>query len=292
MTPPQTGAFLNPVGYIPHVVKFAVNIEEQEETLFVQDVPGGGKGIVAARSIRRGEFLFSEPPLFTLPPSPTNSNVLGALSKCTRDEQRQYFSLANSYRMRLLPALAIWETNFLLLGNGNNPKTIPQPAQDLAGIFLLASRFNSSCIPNISKSWDELRNVMVFRTLQDIQKGEELCFNYCDVLATQEERKRILLDEFGFECTCIACLQEGEEAVESDKRRTSILRLFDEVGRCGNEPTLGIRKVSLTNAYFVLLHAEGEIMLRSNSPYECSRRSRSYTTKRLSVTTHSSSVYR
>ena len=245
-TPPQTGAFSNYVGYVPHVVKFAVNIEEQEETFFVQDVPDKGKGIVAARSIRRGEFLFSEPPLFTLTPSPTNSTILGALSKCTREEQRQYFALANSYRKQLLPALAIWETNFLLLGNGNSPKTIPQPAQDLAGIFLLASRFNSSCIPNVSKSWDEIRNVMVFRTLRDIREGEELCFNYCDVLATQEERKRTLSDEFGFECTCPACLLEGERVVESDRRRTSILRLFEEVGRCGNEPTLGIRKVSMT----------------------------------------------
>lgn len=245
MTSAHTGAFVNPVGYVPHVVKFAVSVEEQEETFFVQEVSGKGKGVVAARPIKRGEFLFSEPPLFTLPPSPTNSTILGALSKCTRDEQRQYFALANSYRGRLLPALAIWETNFLLLGNGNNPKPPPQqPAQELAGIFLLASRINSSCIPNVSKSWDEIRNVMVFRTLRDIQEGEELCFNYCDVLASQEERKRTLQVEFGFECTCPACVLEGEAAAESDRRRTSVLRLFDEVGLCGKEPTLGIRKVS------------------------------------------------
>ena len=253
----QTGAFSSPVGYFPHVVKFAVNIEEQDETFFVQDIPGRGKGIVAARSVKRGEFLFSEPPLFTLPPSPTNSNILGALAKCTREEQRQYFALANSYRKQLLPALAIWETNFLLLGNGNNAKTLPQqPAQDLAGIFLLASRFNSSCIPNVSKAWDELRNVMVFRTLRDIAEGEELCFNYCDVLETQQERKRVLSSEFGFECACPACCLQGEEAVESDRRRISILRLFDEVGRCGNEPTLGIRKVCIMNLLLLCSHTK------------------------------------
>ena len=226
-----------------YVVKFAVSIEEQEETFFIQDVCDRGKGIVATRAIKRGEFLFSEPPLFTLPPSPTNSTILGSLARCTRDEQRQYFSLSNSYRNRLLPALAIWETNFLLLGNGNNPKVVPAPGQELAGIFLTASRFNSSCTPNVSKAWDEIRNVMVFRTLRDIQEGEELCFNYCDVLATKDERKRILQDEFGFECNCSACLLEGDEAAESDRRRTAILRLFEEVGRCAREPTLGIRKV-------------------------------------------------
>lgn len=250
MTPSTTptGALTGTIMSLPHVVKFAASIEEQEETFFVHDVPGKGKGVVAARDIKKGEFLFSERPLFMLNPSPTNSMLLGALSKCTRDEQRQYFTLANSYRKHLLPALAIWETNFLLLGNGTHPKAIPQPAGELAGIFLLASRLNSSCTPNVSKSWDEIRNVMVFRTLRDIQDGEELCFNYCDVLATHDDRKQILSKEFGFECICDACRLEGEEAVESDRRRTSILRLFDEVGRCAREPTLGIRKVPITNS--------------------------------------------
>ena len=116
--PMHTGAFTNTMGYVPYTVKFAVNVEEQEETFYVGNVPNKGQGILASRAIRRGEFLFSEPPLFTLSPSPTNSIILGALSKCTRDQQRQYFALANSYRGRLLPALAIFETNFLLLGNG------------------------------------------------------------------------------------------------------------------------------------------------------------------------------
>lgn len=237
----QMGAFANPLGYVPHVVKFEVNLEDQAETFYVNDIQDKGKGVVAARPIKRGEFLFSESPLFTMSPSPTNSTILGALAKCTRDEQRQYFMLANSYRERLLPALAIFETNFLLLGNGTlhgEPKR-----QESAGIFLLASRFNSSCTPNVSKSWDELRNVMVFRTLCDVAEGEELCFNYCDVLATKGERKEFLLSEFGFDCICVACRQEGEDTLQSDKRRSTVARLFEEVGRCGNEPTLGMRKV-------------------------------------------------
>lgn len=246
----QAGAFANPLGYVPRVVKFEVNLEVQEETFHVQDIPNKGKGIVAARPIRRGEFLFSEPPLFTLSPSPANSMILGALAKCTREQQRQYFSLANSYRMKLLPALAIFETNFLLLGKSTLYADRKQ--KETAGIFLLASRFNSSCTPNVSKSWDELRNEMVFRTLRDVAEGEELCFNYCDVLATKGERRSVLSAEFGFDCICDACRLEGELALESDKRRSAISRLFEEVGGCRNEPTLGIRKVRLTNRCLAL----------------------------------------
>ncbi|KAI0694025.1 SET domain-containing protein [Cytidiella melzeri] len=217
--------------------------EENGETFHVQLVPHKGKGVVAARPIRRGELLFSEPPLFTLPPSPTNSTVLGALAKCTREEQCQFFSLANSYRTKLLPAIAIFETNFLLLGRGMLQADPKQ--QDVAGIFILGSRFNSSCTPNLSKTWDELRRVMVFRTLRDIEEGEELCFNYCDVLATREQRQTELSADFGFHCVCDACRLEGDDLAESDRRRSSIARLFDEVGRCGKEPTLGMRKINL-----------------------------------------------
>ncbi|KAI0346654.1 SET domain-containing protein [Trametopsis cervina] len=239
----RPGAFTNTLDYVPHVVKFEVNIEEQEETFHIQDVPNKGKGLVAARPIRRGEFLFSETPLFTLPPSPTNSMVLGALAKCTREQQCEYFTLANSYRKKLLPALAIFETNFLLLGRGLL-KADPQAAES-AGIFLQASRFNSSCTPNVNKIWDDLHGVMVFRTLRDVVEGEELCFNYCDVLATREQRTRELSTEFGFDCICEACCLEGEAALDSDRRRSSIARLFDEIGQCWKEPTLGIRKIQL-----------------------------------------------
>lgn len=239
----QGGAFIAYQGYTSQTVKFEVNVEEHEETFHVQQIPGKGKGIVAARPIRRGEYLFSEPPLFTLPTSPTNSSILGALTKCTREEQRQYFALANSYRTKFLPALAIFETNFLLLGRGSLEPDAKQ--QDVAGIFLLGSRFNSSCTPNVSKIWDELRHVMVFRTLRDVVEGEELCFNYCNVMATREQRQRELSMDFGFDCICDVCRLGDEEVAESDRRRSSIARLFEEVGCCGKEPTLGIRKVGL-----------------------------------------------
>ncbi|KAJ3531162.1 hypothetical protein NM688_g7611 [Phlebia brevispora] len=258
----QVGAFPNPVMFPQRIVKFAVDIEEHQEKFFVQDLPGKGKGIVAARAITKGEYLFSESPLFTLSPSPTNSTILGALTKCTREEQQQYFALANSYKSRLLPALAIFETNFLLLGNGTLQT---RKVQDSAGIFLLASRFNSSCTPNVSKSWDDIHNVMVFRTLRDVAEGEELCFNYCGVLGTKEERKRELLEDFGFECICSACQLEGEEALESDKRRSTIARLFDEVGQCGKEPTLGIRKIKLA---LKMLREEGLVHYEASFCYD------------------------
>jgi len=220
-----------------HSESSVTDIEETEEEAFcVQDVPFKGKGLVAVRSIKRGELLMAERPLLLLPTPLTNSAALVALSRCSRDEQRHFFSLSNSYKERLLPALGILESNALYLPSGGT-------GQEEAGMFLLASRFNSSCSPNVSKCWDPALRAMFFRTVRDVEEGEELCFNYCDVLGTREQRREDVVEERNFECRCEICELNEEQSKASDDRRSTIARLFDEVASCGKEPTLGMRKI-------------------------------------------------
>ncbi|KAI8974886.1 SET domain-containing protein [Trametes punicea] len=205
----------------------------------------GGVGLFATRGILKGSVVLSEAPIFTQPPPParTNSTIMSALSQCTRDEQRQYFNLANAYKAAregkraLLPALGIFETNALPCGKARGGRR--------AGIFLVAARLNHSCHPNIARSWDEDAQRMTFRALRDVAEGEELCMNYVDVLGTRAQRMEELRNAFGFECVCEACALKGEELAESDRRRAAIRRLFEEVAGCGSEPTLGLRKVKL-----------------------------------------------
>jgi len=218
------------------------DIEEAEEEAFsVENVPLKGKGLVATRPIQRGELLFAEAPLLTLSPQPTNTSILNALSKTPRDQQSQFFALSNSLKGRLLPALGIFETNVLYFTD-ELQAGVPQ---EKAGLFLLASRFNSSCTPNVGNAWDPLQQAMVFRTLRDVEEGEELCFNYCDVLGTRDQRRADIMKERRFLCRCSCCELEPEASKESDKRRSTVARLFEEVGQCGNEPALGMRKIKL-----------------------------------------------
>lgn len=222
-----------------HSASAVSNIEESAEEAFcVQEVPRKGKGLVAVRAIKRGELLLAENPLFTLPSSPSNSTILTALAGCSRDEQQQYFSLCNSHREDLLPAQGIFDSNALLIPSS-------EPDEQYEGLFLLASRFNSSCAPNVSKCWDPTLQAMLFRTLRDVEEDEELCFNYCDILGTRQQRRDQLLEERNFQCGCDVCELSEEQSKASDDRRTTISRLFEEVANCGKEPTLGMRKVSL-----------------------------------------------
>lgn len=212
---------------------------------YVSGVQDKGKGLVATQTLPRGAIFLEEQPLFIQDASCTNSTVLAALTGCSRDEQREYFALANAFKGgdspgKVLPALAIFYTNSFLCDDA------PQspPAKRRRGIFLNAARANHSCTPNAGRVWDAARQAMVFRTLQAVEAGEELCINYVDVLGSREERNANLCDHFGFECACEACALQGEELAKSDKRRTTIRRLYDEVSACLKEPTLGMRKVS------------------------------------------------
>ncbi|KAH9910841.1 uncharacterized protein B0H18DRAFT_1129420 [Fomitopsis serialis] len=209
---------------------------------YVSGVQDKDKGLVAIQPLPRGTVFLEERPLFTQDPGCTNSNVLSALAGCTRDEQREYFTLSNAYKSggKVLPALAIFQTNSFACDD--SPQTAP--SKQRRGIFLTASRINHSCTPNVGRIWDSGQQALVFRTLHPVQAGEELCMNYVDVLGTREERNAHLADYFGFQCACAVCALLGEELAQSDQRRATVRRLYDEVSMCLKEPTLGIRKAN------------------------------------------------
>ncbi|RPD54909.1 SET domain-containing protein [Lentinus tigrinus ALCF2SS1-7] len=218
----------------------------------------GGVGLFATRMISRGALILSEAPLFTLPSKRTNSTVMSALSQRTREEQRDFFALWNAFKAprkghpALLPALGIFETNALPCGSGAGSGKEESgwkvdPCGSREGVFLHASRLNHSCRPNVCRWWDAEMQEMRIRALCDIEQDEELVMSYVgiDILKARVERLTEIEEALGFVCTCEACMLEGEECLESDRKRAAVRRLFEEIGQCGKEPTLGMRKVKL-----------------------------------------------
>lgn len=209
----------------------------------MQDIPGKGKGFVATRPITRGELILAEEPLLSQSQPHSNATVLTALSSLSEADQRRYFSLVNAWIGIYPPPLGIFKTNALPCGENDASRGV---ASDRAAIFLTGSRFNSSCQPNVNNYWDESRGKITFWATRDIAEGEELCICYCDELKTRGDRWRRLESSFGFVCQCVACSKEGDALKASDERRASISRLYDEIGACGNNPSVGVRKVGIT----------------------------------------------
>ena len=257
--------------------------------------PTGGLGLFVTRPIPQGALVFTETPLLTQPLSPvrTNSTILNILAQRTREEQCAFFALFNAHKTErpgrpvLLPALGIFETNALPCGatlpptSGDATDTKGVGSKDAKagkadhggreGIFLRAARLNHSCRPNLWRTWDVSSQEMTFRALRDIAQGEELCMNYADVdiLGTREERATEIEAAFGFVCACDVCELKGKEGKDSDRRRADIKRLFEEIGTCGKEPTLGLRKVPIQpRVVFALLRQTDPLIFRSRSPYD------------------------
>ncbi|KAI0719680.1 SET domain-containing protein [Fomitopsis betulina] len=207
----------------------------------IQDIPDKGKGIIATRAILAGELILLEAPLFTLPSPYDNSDVLAELVKLTESEQRDFFSLSNCHRGRFPPPIGICRTNALPCGDQS---TLSGETAGRSGIFLLGSRFNSCCIPNVNNFWVDRQQKISFRALRDIEAGEELCICYTELFSSRAERQRKGKLAFGFNCMCTACTLPEIAQAASDERRDSIQRLSEEIALCGYSPSLGIRKVN------------------------------------------------
>lgn len=78
------------------------------------------------------------------------------------------------------------------------------------GVFPIASYFNHSCEPNVSKK--RIGREWEFRANRDLEVGEELCITYLGGdekdLGVGERRMR-LEGAWGFACACARCRREG-----------------------------------------------------------------------------------
>ncbi|TFK92493.1 SET domain-containing protein [Polyporus arcularius HHB13444] len=204
------------------------------DTPFVlRDISGKGKGLFATRPITRGERVLAEAPLITQRQPVSNATILLALARLSDTDQRRYFNLANASVGLLAPPLGMFKTNALPCGDHDQSRGL---AVDTAAIFPLGSRFNSSCEPNVNNYWNESLNQITFWAVRDIAEGEELCICYGTPLAKRADRRARLESSFRFVCNCVACAREGAALKESDDRRVSISRLYDEIATCGSNP--------------------------------------------------------
>ena len=78
-------------------------------------------------------------------------------------------------------------------------------------ILLTGSIFNHSCSPNIifGKS-DDVNPKMVFTTIRDIEKGEELCDSYVDIFSDYKIRTSNIKNRYGFVCMCDRCTRDNQ----------------------------------------------------------------------------------
>lgn len=145
--------------------------------------------------------------------------LLGLLEACSSNEQVQFWDLVDAQAADSggKTATGILLTNFHSGVSANEEEDGSQ-----GGLFLILSRFNHSCCPNVHHSWNDTEGARVVHALRDIEIGEELSCTYIELDNTHEERQAMLRHSYGFECFCEACSLSGQLRAHSDQRRSEL----------------------------------------------------------------------
>lgn len=90
--------------------------------------------------------------------------------------------------------ISIFQTNCMEMGSG-------------AAVFLNTSRFNHSCVPNATYTWNAGIGKETIHAMRDVKEGEEVTISYVD--GEHDKRLRAWeLRHYGFERGCEACGDE------------------------------------------------------------------------------------
>ncbi|KAH8774477.1 hypothetical protein F5883DRAFT_390965, partial [Diaporthe sp. PMI_573] len=193
----------------------------------LKTLPGRGIGVVATRLIPSGSIVLQEDATLTLPSPPaprTLESLLNLVSQyvdCSAEVRHSILSLHAYNRPKddndirsLLAAdngdcqLTEQQVNLILCLNSIlTTNNFDDTAPSACSLYLEASRFNHSCVPNCDygHTSDENRATITIRASREIQPDEEICVSY---LINHEPRDKRMAEtklSWGFECNCPAC---------------------------------------------------------------------------------------
>jgi hypothetical protein len=160
-------------------------------------------------------MILSEEPMFIIhkPHELINeSDILTAFGKLEPGAKHQILQLRNNAGA----PFTLW--NSML---AENSFALPRKTGPAYGLYLLASRFNHSCVPNTKVPEPAMGAVEIaMYATRDITMDEEItfCYNSGFEALTRTERHRALR----FVCECKACRPGTQFAELSDMRRTLI----------------------------------------------------------------------
>ncbi|EEB08475.1 histone lysine methyltransferase Set5 [Schizosaccharomyces japonicus yFS275] len=180
----------------------------QSDLFYVSPVEGKGMGMIAAKNIPKGTRLFVEQPLFKAPNDATI--IENSVKEKTQEEQAAFHDLFNAHVESMGPYLGPFYSNALTVNDNQG------------GLFLLGSRMNHDCSPNVKHTWNDTLDGVTVHAVRDIQKGEEILTTYIDLQKPKGERRKLLQAHFGFLCLCSACSMTGTPAKHSDQRRKEL----------------------------------------------------------------------
>ena len=181
----------------------------------VVKIANAGFGVEALRDLQAGEILLTEKPLIVVEAGIKDENISWRekvqylqrkVSNLPKKKQKMFMSLHDCKQEdgKGKSISGIFRTNNFALG--------PDPRHADHGVFHLSSRLNHSCFPNCETVWNQETGVQSVIVIRETLRGEELtlCYLNEDDRYSDVDKRRHKLEQYGFFCTCKACLDEEE----------------------------------------------------------------------------------
>ena len=198
--------------------------------VMVTEIPGKGRGLVAARDIKMGELIFVDKPVIKISsdeePRVICESLRKQIDKLPSEAKRQFNLLEilpefqddddDSEQDENMLNFAKFVSNSSGFRDGNDPSGF---------CYLNIVLINHSCAPNVSKGHllpDEEHKQEV-RAIKDIKRGDEITSCYLVDIDLylwscgfdKQRRMKRIQERFGFACKCSVCsgIVPGQEDI-------------------------------------------------------------------------------
>ncbi|KAK3633511.1 hypothetical protein LTR56_015764 [Elasticomyces elasticus] len=230
---------------------------------------GKGQGLQAWRALGPGQLIHSEVPLLVLPGIPTDVRSVDFLTSSLRGKHLQNGekTLRALIDNNKISDQAIEKLQLLYGEDGpetdNESDSIHAALDDhvvhelmpklshnafthteevdgveygITRVFEVISRANYSCRPNAVVEWDPDLGQGTLYSLVNIAEGDDIEIDYLgnakDTLQPREGRRKLLRDNYGFDCICPACgplTVSTRKPSDDDSDRISAIDAYDNI---------------------------------------------------------------
>ena len=202
-------------------------INRYENPPFYQhEFPGKGRGLVANKTLQRGDEIFAstpilitDPDLYDLPESERLALLHRGINTLPKSTQSLFWELMGHTPDADAIDDRITTNNFEVAIDG-----IAQSA-----LFPEIAMLNHDCRPNAAYFFDEKTLTHYVHAIRPIYPGEEITITYINNELPRARRMRSLEKNWGFKCSCSTCTAHAFLVSESDSRLEQIATIQQDV---------------------------------------------------------------
>jgi hypothetical protein len=190
-------------------------MNKYENPPFIEhEFPGKGRGLVANKTLHRGDHIFASTPLLITDPDIYHLSTSERLSLLYRGVD----SLPPASQTSFWKLMGHFDDDPIddRINTNNFEVTIDGVSQ--SALFPEIAMLNHDCRPNAAYFWDESTMSHYVHAIRDIMPGEEITITYVDNEQERAKRVRKLERNWGFQCGCSSCTAHPQMVHESDTR--------------------------------------------------------------------------